>query len=129
MGRIGKREWARNAIALGIVALFLVVVGAILWRPAAVLGVDGGSLAQSLGGEVGRSYGDCVEQHDGEWLCTVSDASGDQLRYEVRTHRFGCWNAGKIRWHESKSHDLDEISGCIGLLDELTSGDSSPSAD
>src|SRR6201999_321375 len=88
----------RLAAALGLSALAVAVLFGLF--PAAVLGVDGKSLASSVGAATGISKdGDCVTVPGG-WRCRVEgeDGSGDAGRafYAVKVDGHGCWHARRI---------------------------------
>jgi hypothetical protein len=108
-----RRTLGRGAlVAVGAV----LVLGAAYSRPGPVLGVDGGSLENSVGGRLLTGSGDCRHLSDGEWSCFRWDnqASGD-ISYRVHVNRLGCWHGVKagLPWSAGRGR----ISGCVHLDD------------
>ncbi|HET7484313.1 MAG TPA: hypothetical protein VFJ64_02945 [Solirubrobacterales bacterium] len=111
---------AAAAVAIGVVALLAVLA----FRPALVLGVDGGTLAHSVDSKL-PSIGDpghCQRGTNGDWLCHLlfeqdPGSGGGYVAYEVTADRFGCWRA--TRPNGSRSGDkLPAVThGCIYLWD------------
>jgi hypothetical protein len=122
MKSVGKREWEKNLIAVGILGALFLVIAFLLWRPALVLGIDRDALSRSLAGEVGLLSGECTRSRDGSWRCSVRDSSGGGGQYRVVTHSLGCWHAVRVGRPSVEGGSPRTASGCIGLLDELLSG-------
>lgn len=121
MRHLGKKEWQKNLIAMGIVAAVLVVFGFLLYRPALVIGVNAHRLSNSLSRTLGRGVGRCVEEKGGRWRCTAFDtgAYGQPLgavsAYQVDTHgMLGCWTAQRLPVASSRQ---EAVSGCIDVFD------------
>src|SRR5215218_3488048 len=113
----GRGGWTRAAM-LGVVVALFGALAFIAFRPATVLGIDRGPLGESVAGEADLARGDCVEHPKGGWRCTVTGVSDAWGVYRVHVHRFGCWDAVRV----PRSASGSELSGCIGLADEIFSG-------
>jgi hypothetical protein len=119
---VGGTERRRNAIALGMVFLPLIVIGAFAYRPAPLLGIHGDPLAESLSREAGSGSSllgaGCAERSSETWRCGVPDAGGSaKVRYEVETRGLGCWDARKVEGGQAKGGNAGKLSGCISGLD------------
>jgi len=79
---------------MAVIVLGLVALGAFLYRPATVLGVDDDALERLLGGE--SDYSKYVEIADTCWRCGLSRSS-DSAAVVVHTRRFGCWTVVERR--------------------------------
>lgn len=105
-------------IAIGIMLGVVAIVAAFAYRPATVVGVDGGSLARAVGKD-----GDCKDLEDGLWRCNLSAGgtagSGNSL-FMVKTRFFGCWDA----WAANKPRKTapkgePDKTGCITIVEML----------
>ena len=89
-------ERRANLFAVGGLLAVVALVALLAYRPATVLGVDGDSLASSIGDglDLSLSKGACKEA-DGEWRCDLraQDSSGGGGVFVVSTRAFGCWDA------------------------------------
>ncbi|HEX2392961.1 MAG TPA: hypothetical protein VHI77_08585 [Solirubrobacterales bacterium] len=98
-------------------ALALVVaLGLFAWRPAPVLGVDGGALASSVLG--GALTSPCERLPQGLWRCDLYLGLYDEQPnavYQVEVNRLGCWAALNRRATENgyPKHE----SGCLTIAD------------
>jgi hypothetical protein len=116
---MGSARKKRFAAAAGLSAIGLVVLFGLF--PAALLGVDGKSLASSVGAAAGISKdGDCVTVPGG-WRCRVEgeDGSGDSGHaiYRVTVDGHGCWRAHRIGRAGTDLDPPSRASGCIRLLE------------
>lgn len=111
--------WTKAAVVVGIVVALFGALSVVALRPTTVLGIDRGPLGESLAREVDMAQGDCVRHRKGGWRCTVSGVSDRWAIYRVSVHRFGCWDAVRV----TRPQPGREVSGCIGLVDEIFSGD------
>src|SRR4051794_21038052 len=98
MGTAARRRAERrlNAKAFAIVAVVLLPLAFVAYRPAVILGVEPGALANSVSGASGGSSlgSDCRKQGGGNWFCSVMDKEGSSgTGYRVTTHGLGCWEA------------------------------------
>src|SRR4051794_40387295 len=77
MGAAGRRQAERrlNAKAFAIVAVVLLPLAFVAYRPAVILGVEPGALANSVSDASGGSSlgSDCRKQGGGNWFCSVMD--------------------------------------------------------
>ena len=87
-------------LALVLVLAAVAAIGGLLYRPGAVIGVSGKSLAHSVGGQAdAEETGTCVETGDDDsFICTVVDADRKPLAtYSVKTKDAGCWDGTRKR--------------------------------
>ena len=77
-------ERGKNAVAIGVALIAFVALAAFAYRPATVIGIQGGVLAASLGGD---SSSDCQHGEENRWYCSdLPDASGSgSVSYFVTT--------------------------------------------
>jgi hypothetical protein len=102
------------------VILVLLAVGIYFTiEPLAVLDYDGGSLAESLEGEVPDEYGDaeCTE-HAGGWRCLIETTSGDTIggAYDLKVDEEGCWVARPIPYGKAPPAEPAQPA-CVDILD------------
>lgn len=115
-------EWSsgrKTGMIVGIALVVIALVAFLSLRPAVIFGVDGSSLAHSLGGGDGplrAGESDC-DRESGEqmWRCTIYDGGSGSSIYAVRTQGSGCWEA----WNGDRpiAGRQPNDSGCIHLLD------------
>jgi len=111
---------AVTTVAIGVVALLAVLA----FRPALVLGTDGGALAHSVDSRL-PSIGDpgrCGRDPNGDWLCHLlfeqdPGSGGGYVLYEVVADRFGCWHATRPNGSRSGDKLPAKTHGCIYLWD------------
>jgi hypothetical protein len=112
-------------LALVLVLVSVAAVAGLLYRPGAVIGVSGKSLAYSIRGEAeADETGACTELGGEEerFTCTVLDSDRKVLgTYAVETKDAGCWDA-KRRGAEGGSEPAT-LSGCITISDLIRTGD------
>jgi uncharacterized membrane protein len=123
MGKAARRQAERrmNAKAFVIVGAILIALGFVAYRPAVILGVEPGALANSVSDASGGGLGgsSCRDHGDGVWFCSVMDREGSSgTGYRVTTHGFGCWNA--VHAGRPLRGMAEESSGCIGFFDALS---------
>jgi hypothetical protein len=112
-----RSEWRQNLIAVGIMLGVVAIIAAFSYRPATIVGVDGGSLARAVGDE-----GDCKDLGDRLWHCSVTTGSNDSSDavYLVRTRFFGCWDAREsAKGRKKEPQGKPDLTGCITILDML----------
>jgi hypothetical protein len=111
-------ERRRNAKALLIVLLVLMILGAFAYRPATLIGVEGDALAHSVGGGSLLGASNCVEVDDDVWRCEILDYGGSRTtEYTVETRSFGCWDAVYGRARDGAPN---QESGCINAFDVVS---------
>lgn len=121
---MAKRRRNRRAVvvAVGLTLLTLAAIALLIARPARVVGVTEGSLADSLQGEVEAALGPkgtCEEAESGRphetvWRCSIlrkEKSPGLVLEYSVRADEWGCWDAKPV------SDEARDLSSCIWLMD------------
>jgi hypothetical protein len=102
---------------LGVFLLAVVSIGLLAYRPATVIGVDGDSLANSLGGSL---LSECEQAKDKLWLCRISkEPSGGAQRFVVETKTFGCWDAWKGS-SATVAEGTPTRSGCSDAIDLIS---------
>jgi len=99
--------------------LFLVVPIALIvgfgFRPTPILGVDGKSLAASVGVPVGEvGFDPCTEQGE-TWVCTLEGSDKRPLAYSLDVNGLGCWTA-TVRGSGSNKNALE---GCVTIADHV----------
>lgn len=107
-------------VAIGVVAL----LAALAFRPALVLGADGGTLAHSVDSKL-PSIGDpghCERGSGDHWTCHVlfeqdPGSGGGYVAYEVVADGFGCWHARRPAGSRSGDMLPAKTHGCIYLWD------------
>jgi hypothetical protein len=116
------KERRGNLIAVGVLFGAVIVLGLLAYRPATVLGIDGETLANSLGEELGLVPGkrECEKQADDEWRCSLSGGSseGGGGMFVVSTRAFGCWDAEQVSSAAGPGTPRP-VSGCIDAFDIL----------
>jgi hypothetical protein len=106
-----------RVVKLALLVGIVVLVGLAVFRPAALFGVDGKALANSLGGEIDHSQAKCVGQGSGRWRCVLSGGNVGGVEYALTTHPYGCWSATRVVLPADDSPVERSVSGCIGLAD------------
>lgn len=104
-------------LALVLVLVAVAAIGGLLYRPGAVIGVSGKSLAHSVRGQAdAEETGTCTETGDDDsFICTVVDPDRKPLAtYSVKTKDAGCWDATRKRGDGSQP---EALSGCISIVD------------
>jgi hypothetical protein len=95
------------------------VAGIVCSRPAAFLGTDGRTLADSVEGQTGGGW---IEPHcrraGDAWRCNVALTSESRLIYRVRVNSRGCWS-GRLLAAEGGNVRTRRPRGCIGIGDYL----------
>jgi hypothetical protein len=132
-------EARKNAVALAIAGIVVGVVVFFVVRPAALLGVQTGALADSVAAELdgrdGRAIdydrrgpeGTCNESKtaDGRYRCSIktvhagdvgSGAVPTRTDYAVDAGSLGCWDATKLS-ERAGGPGPTRLDGCIGLFD------------
>lgn len=95
--------------------LFVLVVG-FMARPTPILGIDGGSLGASVGGDLVS----CKQHADGEWICPRPvPGSSDYVDYRVSAGTFGCWSGEIVGRYATVKKVPAEISGCVSIVDHI----------
>lgn len=106
-------------VKLGLLAAVVVLIGAALFRPATLFGVDATALANSLGGEVRHAQAKCVGAGSGHWRCALHGGTVEGAEYALTMGRFGCWDGTRIAQPVSPRPVDLSVSGCIGVTDML----------
>ena len=104
-------------LALVLVLVAVVAIGGLLYRPGAVIGVSGKSLAHSVASQADADEnGTCVETGDDDgFICTVvGDDRKPIATYTVETKDAGCWDGTRKRGADSQP---EMLSGCITIMD------------
>lgn len=110
-------ERRRVAAALAATAAAFLALGLFGARPAAVLGVDGGSLQSSVGNDVLLDPPRDCEREGRIWWCSRWDnQSSGTVSYRVKVNRVGCWQAVRIGY-AGEGGSPKTISGCVNLYD------------
>ena len=104
-------------LALVLVLLAVAAIAGLLYRPGAVIGVSGKSLAHSIQGEAdAEEMGACTEGEEDHFSCTVLDPQRKVVAtYSVETKDAGCWDA--TRKGEGGGSQPATLSGCITIVD------------
>ena len=119
-----SEEARKNLTALAIAAAVMAVAAVLVLRPATVLGVGTGALADSIQDAAGSSllYDErarCSDEGDRRFKCQVFipvDSGGVRAEYDVRSSRFGCWSATAAQ-HRVGGVRPPNLDGCIWILD------------
>jgi hypothetical protein len=108
-----REERRRNVKALAIAGGILIIFALFAYRPATVIGVDGGALAVSIGSSVLADPSNCIDLGAGRWRCHLNYRS-DAATATVEMRAFGCWTLV-----DKRPERADEVrdSGCITALD------------
>jgi hypothetical protein len=104
-------------VSIGLIVAVVGLVGAAIFRPAALFGVDAKALANSLSGDINHAQARCVGQGSGHWRCALRGGTLGGVEYMVTTHRFGCWSGSRVSMVGRDSPAAPSVSGCIGLTD------------
>jgi hypothetical protein len=117
--------FARKFLLIVPVAL---IVGFCL-RPTPILGVDGESLAASVGVPVGDvGFGPCSEaplreQSEDLWECSLPNdpdsPDAGTTKYSVRTDGLGCWEISG----SGDGAEPEKSDGCVTILDHIQATD------
>jgi len=119
-----RRKQAILVAAATVALLCVALLAALAFRPAVVLGVDGGALAHSVDSRL-PSIGDpghCERGADGKWTCHVlfeqdPGSGGGYVAYRVVANRLGCWQATRPAGSRSGDRLPARMHGCIYLWD------------
>jgi len=99
--------------------LLLVVPIALLvgfgFRPTPILGVDGKSLAASVGVPVGQTGFDPCTELGETWVCTLQGEGERPIAYSLDVDGLGCWTA-TVRGSGS---DENALEGCVTIADHV----------
>jgi hypothetical protein len=105
-------------IVLAATAVTFLVLGFFGARPSAVLGVDGGSLQNSVGNDLIFESASGCEREGRGWSCMKWDSGySGAVPYRVKVNRMGCWQA--VRAGYGGGDSPKRMSGCITLYDVL----------
>jgi hypothetical protein len=105
-------------LALVLVLLAVAAIGGLLYRPGAVIGVSGKSLAHSLLAEADSGEtAHCEEgEEDDHFTCTVVGPQRKvEATYVVGTKDAGCWEA--VRKEGEGGSPPPTLSGCLTIVD------------
>jgi hypothetical protein len=104
-------------LALVLVLLAVAAIAGLLYRPGAVIGVSGKSLAHSIQGEAdAEEMGACTEGAEDHFTCTVVDSQRKVVAtYSVETKDAGCWDAK--RKDGTGGPEPLTLSGCLTIVD------------
>jgi hypothetical protein len=119
-----RRKRAILVAGAAAALLFVALLAVLTFRPATVLGIDGGALAHSVDSKL-PSIGDpghCERGGGGSWTCHVlfeddPGSGGGYVVYEVVADRFGCWRATRPDGSRSGDRLPAKTHGCIYLWD------------
>jgi hypothetical protein len=85
-------------------------------RPSPVLGLNGGALQGSIGGNLIGPSNACQPHPDGGWGCSrYDDGFSGTVSYEVHSNGLGCWQA--VRVGGAGEGSRTRLSGCATLYD------------
>lgn len=103
------------AAILGLIGA--VAIGYLAFRPARVLGVNGGAIQCSI--DCQSRFPDCTRDKSTTWQCLreTNEHSGDAVRYRVSISRSGCWHGVPV-WGTEK-RESPRVSGCLSILDYI----------
>ena len=112
----GPYQRREVAIVLTATAVAFLVLGFLGARPSPVLGLDGGVLQGSIGGNLIGPTSACQPLPDGGWRCSrYDDGFSGTVTYEVQANGLGCWHAVRIGGAGEGSRG--RLSGCVTLYD------------
>jgi hypothetical protein len=100
----------------------LAVIVFLGFRPTPILGVDGESLAASVGVPVGvAGFGPCEKQGD-EWRCVIGEVSSSEP-YLVDVDWLGCWAAtpevpARLEG-QAPGSQRPVLEGCVTIADHV----------
>jgi len=99
----------------GCLALLLVALALVAFRPTPLTGFDGSDLASSVNSTLGPDGGHACKQVDDAWNCPVwNNTASGPVTYRVEDPDWlGCWNAERVK----PPLGPRTLSGCITLLD------------
>jgi hypothetical protein len=124
IGALGRKpgqpayEPRKIVIALASVAAAFLVLGVFGARPAMVLGVDGGSLQNSVGNSLIFDSPRGCEREGRIWSCSKWDSgSSGAVPYRVKVNDVGCWQAVRVGYGGEGSPK--RLVGCVTLYDFL----------
>jgi hypothetical protein len=111
---MSRRSGLRVAAILGLICA--VAFGYLAFRPARVLGINGGAIQCSI--DCQARFPDCTRAKSAKWLCLrePNEHSGGAARYRISIGGSGCWHGVPVGGAESES---PRISGCLSVLDYL----------
>jgi len=109
-----RRRRRGLVLAVGALALSLAAIALLVARPARVVGVSEGTLADSLRAEMGAERTSCLEIEGGRasgtvWRCTA----GRTALYAIQVDDWGCWKAERLR----RGTGERRLEACIWLGD------------
>ena len=116
----GQPSYRAGQVATALVATSaaFLVLGVFGARPATVLGVDGGSLQNSVGSSLIFDSPHGCEREGRFWSCSKWDSgSSGAIPYRVKVNDSGCWQAVRIGYGGEGSQK--RLSGCVTLYDFL----------
>jgi len=103
-------------IVLAASAAAFVALGLFGARPSPVLGLNGGALQGSIGGNLIGPSDSCQPQPDGGWRCSrYDDGLSGTVSYKVHANGLGCWHAVRVGGVGEGSRK--RLSGCVTLDD------------
>jgi len=114
----GQRPYSPSqvAIVLAAAAAAFFALGLFGARPSPVLGLDGGVLQGSVGGNLIGPSNACQPQPNGGWRCSHYDEGmSGTVSYEVYANGLGCWHA--VRVGGAGEGSRKRLSGCVTLYD------------
>lgn len=125
IGALGRKhgqpayEPRKVAITLASTAAAFVALGLFGARPATVLGVDGGSLQNSVGNSLIFDSPSGCEREGPIWSCSKWDSgSSGAVPYRVKVNDLGCWQAVRVGYG-GEGGSPKRLSGCVTLYDFL----------
>lgn len=101
-------------------AVPIALIAGFLFRPTPIVGVDGDSLAASVGVPVGEvGYQPCTE--DGEaWVCTLpGDGERGSATYSLRVDDLGCWTIEGASGGGPAAAAPVKNEGCVTIADHV----------
>ncbi|HWO82743.1 MAG TPA: hypothetical protein VNM38_03005 [Solirubrobacterales bacterium] len=125
IGALGRKpgqpayEPRRIAVALASTAAAFLALGFFGARPATVLGVDGGSLQNSVGNSLIFDSPSGCGREGQAWSCSKWDSgSSGAVPYRVKVNDLGCWQAVRVGYG-GEGGSPKRLSGCVTRYDFL----------
>jgi len=119
-----RRKQAILVAGAMVALLFVAFLVVLAFRPALVLGIDGGTLAHSVDSKLPSigNPGHCERAVSSKWVCHVlfeddPGSGGGYVAYAVRANGFGCWHATRPTGSRSGDRLPAKMHGCIYLWD------------
>jgi hypothetical protein len=119
-----RRKRAIVVAGTMVAILFVALLAALAFRPALVLGIDGGTLASSVDAKLPSigNPGHCERGAGDSWSCHVlfeqdPGSGGGYVAYQVVADGFGCWHAHRPAGSRSGDRLPAKTHGCIYLWD------------